>query len=85
MKKEFSHGHAVAGQVLLKVANVLKTFFPDVFRDQFGGQLLLFEELGMHPYDQRFFVIAAIKNSYVPSIRQDLHAPPQIIVIEIFG
>jgi len=40
---------------------------------------------GMHPDDEHFFVITAIKNSNVSPVRQAFHAAPEIIVIEILG
>src|ERR1700757_37316 len=84
MKEKFSHHHAISRQILFEVANVFETFLPDLFADQFWRQLLLRQEFRMHPDDEHFFVIAAIKNSDVSPVRKTFHASPEIIVVQIF-
>jgi hypothetical protein len=42
MQKELANDNAVACQVALEAADVLKTFLPDVFRYQLGRQFLFF-------------------------------------------
>ena len=41
MEKELADGDAVARQVALEAADILKTFLLDIFCDQVGRQLLL--------------------------------------------
>src|SRR5205807_5558331 len=85
VEKKFPHDHAVPRLVLLEIANIFKPFFPNLFACQFGRQLLFRQKFGMHPDDEHFFVITAIKNSDVSTIWQAFHAAPEIIVIKIIG
>src|SRR5262245_21091316 len=85
MQKELANDDAVACQVALEAADVLKALLPDIFRDQFGWQLLLFQEFPMHAHDQGLLVIAAIENSDPTALRQTLDTAPKKIVVQILG
>ena len=60
---EFQHQRAVAGEMAFKGANILETMFPDVLFGHGRRQLLPFEEIGMHPHRQHFFVMRAVENA----------------------
>ena len=85
MEKKFAHHHAISRQILLEVADVFETILPNVFAGQFWRQFLLCQKFGMHPDNEQFFVITAIKDSDVPPVWQTFHASPEIIVIQIFA
>src|SRR6516165_3877652 len=66
---EFQHQRAVAGEMAFKGPNILETMFPAVLFGHARRQLLPFEEIGMHPHRQHFFVMRAIKNADPPAPR----------------
>jgi len=39
----------------------------------------------MNPDDEHFFIVTAIKDSNLASIREVFHAAPEIIVIKVLG
>ena len=82
---EFQHQRAVAGEMAFKGANILETMFPDVLFGHARRQLLPFEEIGMHPHRQHFFVMRAVENTDPPALWQIFINSPQEIVGELFG
>src|SRR5437868_14022623 len=72
-------------QVLLEIADVFETLFPNLFAYEFWRQFLFCQEFGMHPDDEHFFIITAVKNSDLTPVRQAFHAAPEVIVIQIIG
>ena len=85
MEEEFSYHDSVPRQILLEIADVFETLFPNVFAYESRRQLLFCQEFGMHPYHQHLLIVTAIKDANLTAIRQVFHAPPKIIVIQIFG
>ena len=39
----------------------------------------------MHPHDQSLFVVATVENPDAAALGQTFHAPPQVIVVEVFA
>src|SRR5262245_63782546 len=84
MQKELENHHAIARQISLEAANVLKAFLPDVFCDERRRQPLVRQNFRMHPHHEGFFVIAAVENADATALGQTLQATPEIIVVEFF-
>src|SRR5215471_20755566 len=70
-------------QIAFERADVLETFFPNAFGDEFWRDLLFLEILGMDADDQRLLIVASIENADMTTIGRTLQATPQVIVIEI--
>src|SRR4029450_11331070 len=85
MEKEFPHDNTVPRQVSLEIAYVFETLFPNLFADQSWRQFLLRQKFGMHPDDEHLFIITTIKDSDLTTIRQALHASPEIIVVQVLA
>src|SRR5439155_24970414 len=85
MEKKLANRHAVAREIALEAADILKTLFPNVFCDQIRRQLLLFQKFPMHPHHQRLLIVAAIKNTDAAALGQTFHATPEVIVVEVFA
>src|SRR5205814_7868183 len=81
VKKKFPYDHAIPCQVLLEVTNVLEPILPNLFAYEFWRQLLLCQKLVMHPDDEHFFIITAVKNSNLTPVRQGFHAASKVSVI----
>src|SRR5262249_7823266 len=85
VQKELENCHAIARQVSLEAADVLKAFLPDVFCDERRRQPLVRQNFRMHPRHEGFLVIAAIENADATALWQTLQATPEIIVVEFFA
>jgi hypothetical protein len=85
VEKKFPHDHAVSRQILLEIANVFKTFFPNLLVYELRRHFLLREEFGMHPDDEHLFIVTAIKDSNVSPVGQAFHASPEIIMVEVLA
>ena len=85
MEEKLADNCAVARQVSLERANVLKALVPNIFADTFLGQLLCCKKLGMDTHDERLLIIAAVKNSDASTFGQRLDTAPEVIVIKILG
>ena len=80
MQKELANNSSIAGEISLNAANVLESIFPNVVGNQFGRELLLCKQRRVYTYDERFFVVTAIKNTYPSSLRQALCTTPKEIM-----
>src|ERR1700724_3917432 len=85
MEKELPDHDAVVGEVLLEMANIFKSFFPDFFRDQLGWQVLFLQILLMYADYQDFFVIRSVEDANFSALRQPTRCPPEKIMIQLFG
>ena len=72
MQEELPHDDAVARQVSLEAADVLKPLLPDVLGDQRRRELLLRQKLRMHAHHERFLVVAAVEDADVAAVGQAL-------------
>src|SRR6185369_8278670 len=84
MQKELANNSSIAGEISLNAANVLESIFPNVVGNQFGRELLLCKQRRVYTYDERFFVVTAIKNTYPSSLRQALCTTPKEIMVQVF-
>src|SRR5687768_16059554 len=85
MQIEFANNYTIACQIALKLPNILESLFPDILGDKFRRELLLLQQLRMHPHNQGFFVVAAIEQPDHAALRQTSRAAPQVIVIELLA
>src|SRR5262249_38158046 len=85
VEKELANADAVARQIALEAADVVKAFLPDVFCDELGRQLLLLQEIAVHPHDEGLLIVAAIENADAAALRQVFHAAPQVIGAEVLA
>ena len=85
MEKKFSHYDAIPRQILLEIADVFETLFPNIFTYEVWRQLLFRQKFGMDPDDKHLFIITAIENSDLTPVRQTFHAAPEIIMVQILA
>src|SRR5262249_28159129 len=85
VEEELADDDAVPREVALEVADVPEALLPDVLRDDLRWQLLLRQEFRMHADDEGLLVVAAVEDADAPALRKALHAPPEVIVVEVLG
>ena len=56
---------------------------PDPLADERRGQLLPFEELGMHADDEDFLVVRTVEDPNAPALGQASGVAPHEVVVEI--
>ena len=76
MKEELQNHGALSREMTLKVGDKFVLVFPHLLADEVLGQVLVRQQLRMHPDDEHLFVIAAVEYADAPTLRQNTPATP---------
>src|SRR5262249_23223175 len=86
VEKELANQRAVSGQIALEIADVPAAVLPQALRlQQFGRHFLMLQELAMHAHHDQLLVVGAVEDANPPTLRERLGAPPEVVVIDVFG
>jgi hypothetical protein len=81
IQEEFANHYAIAAEITLIAANILKALLPDILRNERTWDLLISEQLLVDANHQHFLVIGTVEDSDPAAAGSALHSAPQIIVV----
>jgi hypothetical protein len=83
VQEELENDRPPPGEVILEMRDVRETLFPNLFANQFWGQLLPLQDLLVHTHNENLFVVRPVEDADPSALGEAPHISSHKVVIEV--